>query len=314
MRTYLFALFMLLLCASTPALAQEPPPALDETTRNILCFGLCERIGDRAFRNIVRIFTAPEPGPLNPKGMRLYVVFVESEYNAGKRQVLYRGPLAQDWERPRTPETLKGVPSDKRPLRYWISRRYLEPGGKEQRDTAEIDLEARPPVVRYLQRDPGKPPREVEEPLVPQPLTPSARLLLRSFPSPTPKTDALTLRPLGVMVEGEYNTSDNAKTPWPENPQYYVISSNDGKQCALHALPKSSGWMHERLLHAVSPKDMNGSFVLEIIESYLPTDAKTPKHTRNRRLRVTLSLKDIRSEVVDDGLHFDVEHDIYYIP
>ena len=169
--------FIITVALATNALAQEPPPVLDETTRNILCFGLHERMNDRVHQNIVRIFVAPEPGPLNPKGMRLYVGLVESEDKAGKRQVLYRGPLAHGWQRPRTPEALKNVPYDKRPLRYHLDRLYRGPGGKPQSDTAEIDLEAKPPVVRYTQRDPGKPPREVVQPLVPQPLTASTRLL-----------------------------------------------------------------------------------------------------------------------------------------
>jgi hypothetical protein len=307
------AVLALLLCTSAPSLAQDTPKVWDETTRNILCFGLYERMHDRVFQNIVRIFVAPEPGPVDPTGMRLYVGFVESENRSGKRQFFYRGPLAHDWQRPRTPEALKGVPYDKRPLRYHMDRLYRGLGGKPQSDTAEIDLEAKPPVVRYLQRDPGKPAREVVEPLAQQPLTPSARLLLRSFAQDY-GTDALTLRSLGVKEEGEYTFGDPNKPPSPKNPQYYVISSRDGKQCAIHSMPARRSWWQERLLHAVSPKSVDGSFVVEILEGFEPPGNKDPMAVRDRRLRVTISLKEMRSEVLDDWLSFDVENGIFYIP
>ncbi|GEM_PF-1105075 len=297
----------------TPALAQELPPALDETTRNILCFGLHERMHDRVFQNIVRIFVTPEPGPVDPKGMRLYVGFVESEDTAGKRQVLYRGPLAHDWQRPRAPEALKGVPYDKRPLRYHMDRLYRGPGGKPQSDTAEIDLEAKPPVVRYIQRDPGKPPREVVDHLVPQPLTASTRLLLRSFAKDY-GTDALTLRSLGVKTEGDYTTTIDTWESAPKNPKYYIVSSRDGKQCAVHTMPSRRSWWQERLLHAVSPKSVDGSFVVEILEGFEPPGNKDPLAVRDRRLRITINLKELRSEVLDDWLSYDVDHEIFYIP
>ena len=296
----------------TPALAEEPP-IMDETTRNILCFGLHERMNDRVVQNIVRIFVAPEPGPKAPKSMRLYVGFVESEKAAGKRQVFYRGPLANDWQRPRTPEALKGVPYDKRPLRYHMDRLYQGPGGMPQSETAEIDLEAKPPVVRSIQRDPGKPPREVVEPLVPQPLTASTRLLLRSFAKGY-GTDALTLRSLGVREEGEYTFGDPNKRPSPQNSRYYIVSSRDGRQCVIHTMPARRSWWQERLLHAVSPKSVDGSFVVEILEGYEPPGNKDPLAVRDRRLRITLSLKEMRQEVLDDWLSYDVEKGIFYIP
>ena len=303
---------MLCLALFTPVLAEESP-VLDETTRNILCFGLHERMGDRVFQNIVRIFVAPEPGPVNPRGMRLNVGFVESEKAAGKRQVFYRGPLAYDWQRPRTPEALKGIPYDKRPLRYHMDRLYRGPGGKPQSDTAEIDLEAKPPVVRYIQRDPGKPPREVVQPLVPQPLTASTRLLLRSFAQDY-GTDALTLRSLGVKAEGNYNTTFDTWESAPKNPKYFIVSSRDGEQCAIHTMSARRSWWQERLLHAVSPKSVDGSFVVEILEGFEPPGNKDPMAVRDRRLRITISLKELRSEVLDDWLSYDVEHAIFYIP
>jgi hypothetical protein len=304
---------MLCLALVAPALAQEPPPALDETTRNILCFGQHVRMHDRVFQNVVRIFVAPEPGPVDPNGMRLYVGFVESENTAGKRQVLYRGPLAHDWQRPRTPEALKGVPYDERPLRYHMDRLYRGPGGKPKSDTAEIDMEAKPPVVRYIQRDLGKPPREVVESLVPQPLTASTRLLLRSI-AQNYGTDALTLRSLSVKAEGNDNSTPDTRGAAPKNPKYYMVSSRDGKQCAIHTMPARRSWWQERLLHAVSPKSRDGVFVVEILEGYEPPGNTDPMAVRDRRLRVTIGLKEMRSEVLDDWLSYDVENGIFYIP
>jgi hypothetical protein len=167
-------------------------------------------------------------------------------------------------------------------------------------------------VVRYIQRDPGKPAREVVQPLVPQPLTPSARLLLRSSAQDY-GTDALTLRSLGVKAEGNYNTTPDTWESAPKNPKYYV-SSRDGRQCALHTMPARRSWWQERLLHAVSPKSVDGEFVVEILEGYEPPGNKDPMSVRDRRLRLTLSLKELRSDVLDDWLLFDVEHDIFYIP
>ena len=305
--TILFYLVLL-----TPALAEEPS-ALDETTRNILCFGLHERMHDRVFQNIVRIFTAPEPGPVNPRGLRLYVGFVESEKAAGKRQLFYRGPLAHDWQRPRTPEALKSVPYDKRPLRYHMDRLYQGPGGKPQSDTAEIDLEAKPPVVRYIQRDPGKPPREVVEPLVPQPLTASTRLLLRSFAQDY-GTDALTLRSLGVKAEVNGSTTIDTWESAPKSPKYYIVSTRDGRQCTIHTMPARRSWWQERLLHAVSPKSVDGSFVVEILEGFEPPGNKDPLAIRDRRLRITISLQEMHWVVLDDWLSYDVEHEILYTP
>lgn len=314
MRKNLLAIANVLLCLAwaTQALAQAPPD-VDEATRNILCFGLHERMEDRVSQNVVRIFVAPEPGPLDPRGMRLFVGFVESEGEAGKRQIFYRGPLAHDWQRPRLPEAREGVPNGRRPLRYHVDRLYRGPGGKPQSDTAEIDLEATPPVVRYIQRDPGKPAREVQVALEQQPLTPSARLLLRSHARGY-ATDTLTLRSLGVRAEGSQGNARAAGEAKSKTPRYYVVSSRDGRHCAIHAMPPRRSWWQERLLHVVSPKSVDGSFVVEILEGYEPPNNKDPLAVRDRRLRINVSLKELRSEVVDDGLSYDVEHGVFYIP
>jgi hypothetical protein len=303
----------LLLCLCQAAQAQEPTPELDTTTRNILCFGMHERMDDRAFRNIVRVFTAPEPDPANPKAMRLYVGFVESEHEAGKRQILYRGPLALDWERPHTPKAFVDVDPDKRPLRYHLDRVYLGPGGTLEGETAEIDLDAKPPVVRYLLREPGKPPREIVERFVPQPLTPSAKLLLRSDTKCYGK-DALALCSLNVMAEGDYYKGAGRRHAQPLIPHYYLVSDQVSKRCVLHALPARRSWWQERLLHAVKPQSEDGSFVVEILEGYSPQDDKDLKKLRDRRLRVTVSLKELRWEVVDEGLLYDGEQSVFYIP
>lgn len=297
--------------AAQPAPPVEAQPDWDETCRAILCFGSHNLMPDHSTADVVRVFTAPEADADGTLRSRLYVGYVQDPNAPGKAQAFFKGPLAEAWDAPKPAPGIEGAPEDKRPLRYWISRQAQGPDGQQQNATVEIDLEARPPVLRSLVRKPGRPPHEVREPLTAQPLTPALRLLIRSFAAPPTRTAALSLRPFTVQEEGTYASGRNLKTPNPENPDFFAVSTRDGSRCVIQALPRAPFRSLERIVAQPGAGDPRGQFLVEMMEDYLPPDAPSPMHLLHRRLHVRVGLSGIYSRVVEDGLIYDFERKVY---
>ena len=306
MRCVSFALALVFLSLST-AQAAESVFEWDEPSKAIVCFGSHTRMDEN-----VRISTAPERDAFGAMRMRLYVGYVQDPDAMGKAQAFYSGPLAGSWESPRLPPGAEKIRVAKRPLRYWVSKIDQGPDGRMQNATAEIDLEAKPPVLRTIERQPGKPPREVLVPLEPQPLTPSARLLIRSFPSPVMQTKALTMRPLSVKAEGTYKHGPELVTPNPWSPEFFAIATRDGSRCVIQALPKAGFWGLEKVLALPAQDDVKGTFLVEMMEDYLPPDAKGPNDLYHRRVHVRVGLDHISTQVLEDHLQYDAEEGVYY--
>ncbi|MDQ7836217.1 MAG: hypothetical protein RDU24_12610 [Humidesulfovibrio sp.] len=311
MRCAILALTLFLLLLTT-ALAAEPTFSWDGLSKSILCFGTHKVMDDRITSNVVSFFTAPERDASGTMRMRLYVGYVQDPEAMGKAQAFYKGPLAENWGSPRLPPGAENIRMVKRPLRYWIDRTNRGPDGRMQIATVEIDLEAKPPVLRSLVREPGMPPREVFEPLEPQPLTPSARLLIRSSLTAVAQTIALSVREISVRAEGTYKHSSELVVPNPWNPAFFAIATQDGSRCVIQALPKAGFWGLEKVLALPAPDDMNGTFLVEMMEDYLPPDAPSPLHEQHRRVHVRVGLDHISSKVIEDGLLFDFEEGTYY--
>ena len=293
MRCVSFALALVFLSLST-AQAAESVFEWDEPSTAIVCFGSHTRMDEN-----VRISTAPERDAFGAMRMRLYVGYVQDPDAMGKAQAFYSGPLAGSWESPRLPPGAEKIRVAKRPLRYWVSKIDQGPDGRMQNATAEIDLEA-------------KPPGEVLVPLEPQPLTPSARLLIRSFPSPVMQTKALTMRPLSVKAEGTYKHGPELVTPNPWSPEFFAIATRDGSRCVIQALPKAGFWGLEKVLALPAQDDVKGTFLVEMMEDYLPPDAKGPNDLYHRRVHVRVGLDHISTQVLEDHLQYDAEEGVYY--
>lgn len=312
MHCIILALVLALLCLP-PAQAAEPPFEWDGLSRTILCFGTYKFMNDRITSDVVRIFSALERDDASGTvRMRLYVGYVQDPDAQGKAQAFYKGPLAEGWESPRLPPGVENIRVVRRPLRYWISRMDRGPDGRMQNATAEIDLEAKPPVLRTLERQPGRPPREVLEPLEPQPLTPSARLLIRSSVYAVAQTKALSMRPLNVKAEGTYKHGPELVTPNPWNPAFFAMTTRDGSRCVIQALPKAGFWWLEKVLALPEANDPKGTFLVEMIEDYLPPDADGPNDLYHRRVHVRVGLDHISSKIIEDRLQYDFEEGAYY--
>lgn len=311
MRSFSFALALIFLCLP-PAQAAEPPFDWDELGRTILCLGKHKVMDDRITSNVVSIFSAPERDATGAARMRLYVGYVQDPDSVGKAQGFYKGPLAEGWESPRLPPGVENIRGVKRPLRYWISRIDRGSTDRMQNATVEIDLEAKPPVLRTLARQPGEPPREVLVPLDPQPLTPSARLLIRSSVTAVAQTKALFLREIFVKAEGTYKHGPELVTPNPWNPAFFVVATRDGSRCVIQALPKAGFWGLEKVLALPDADDPNGSFLVEMMEDYLPPHPDGPNDLYHRRVYVRVGLDHISPKVIEDGLLFNFEEGTYY--
>lgn len=306
MRCAVLALTMVLLCLA-PAQAADPLLEWDEPSKTILCFGSHNRMADN-----VRISTAPERVASGTVRMRLYVGYVQDPEAMGKTQAFYKGPLADGWESPRLPPGVEDMRMVKRPLRYLIDRTNRGPDGRMQNATVEIDMEAKPPVLRTIAYQPGESPREVLVPLEPLPLTPSARLLIRSFPGKVAQTNALSMQPLSVKAEGTYKHGSELVAPNPWNPEFFVMTTRDGSRCVIQALPKAGFWWLEKVLALPAQDDAKGTFLVEMMEDYLPPEAPSPLHEQHRRVHVCVGLDHISSKVIEDGLLFDFEEGVYY--
>ena len=295
------------------AQAAEPAFEWDGLSRTILCFGTYKFMNDRITSDVVRIFSAPERDDASgTMRMRLYVGYVQDPDAMGKAQAFYKGPLAESWDSPRLPAGAEKIRASKRPLRYWISRMDQGSDGRMQNATAEIDLEAKPPVLRTLALQPGKPPREVLVPFAPQPLTPSVRLLIRSAITPVGQTTALSVREVFVKAEGIYSTELSRNRPNPWNPGYFAIATRDGSRCIIQALPKAGFWGLEKVLALPAQDDVIGTFLVEMMEDYLPPDAKGPNDLYHRRVHVRVGLEHISTQIIEDHLQYDAEEGVYY--
>lgn len=287
--------------------AHSAEPALEwsDLARAILCTGDMVRMDDHAV-----IYVVPEPAVAGEVRKRLYVGHVQDMESAGKPQAFYRGPLAKDWTNPRVPLGEKKSLTHGS-LRYWINGKGSDLDSPGQNGTVEIDLRAKPPIVRSLARKPGALVQEVITPLEPQSLTPSNLAMIRGFTYQPIRSGGLVLRPFGIKIEGEYDSSPTKLHPNPTNPFFFAVSASDGGRCVIHALHKAPFWAFERVLE--HPKLGMGAptFLVEMIETYKPHDSRSASDLLHRRVHVRIGLDRMESKIIADRLYFDAEEGEY---
>ena len=58
--------------------------------------------------------------------------------------------------------------------------------------------------------------------------------------------------------------------------------------------------------------NVKGTFLVEMMEDYLPSDAKGPNDLYHRRVHVRVGLDHISTQVIEDHLQYDAEEGVYY--
>jgi hypothetical protein len=296
----------------------KPPFALDDPlARRIVCTGTLESHTLGPYGATISIFSVPEP---DGHSERLFVGLVENIFNRRAPSNLWRGPVAARWQKLGPAPGYRHSMCGPNPTRYRVERLAVQPDGRIQTDILEIDLSAKPALLRRVGGGPGQP-QYMETQTLGESLTmnDSLRLIVRLDKQRIFRSSVLTLRSY-EMSQGE--DPPPAECPvvlktWegPLDSHLLAVNSADApSQQQVFFLPmRAFGWTLEKLLTA-PVENSQESFVLQMLAQYLvPLDNGELSECASRH-RVSVGLRGLSITTMERGLEYNSRNESWERP
>lgn len=298
------ALCLALLLVSPACACAEYQSVGDDLAVRAFCFAEMKGFWGGYGKYSVRLFVVPESG-----GTRLLAAHIENESLPDSPYMLLRGPVAARWGNFRPAPGYSKDRDQSDACRYWADRFTAKPGGRLASATVELDLGARPPMLRSLD-DLG---RERVEPLARLAQSETYKMLARSHVVVERQTRAMSFRVLEAnMGDGGLRMSEVRVSRLPSSPLLAALAQKDqGGRRVVRVLEASQWWSAVRVLSAPAQDDPNGAFVFEAMAVDPHPESGSPEERRADLFRYEVTLDKVTRTLVSSGWKLDVESDLW---